>query len=65
MENSKMFSVNGCDFIFAKHNVINSLREYEPKYDLMIYDGIRLYFLIPHVRQQLISIVLLNMRGNL
>ncbi len=39
MENSKLFTINGCEFIFCKHDAIKSLREFEPKYDLMIYDG--------------------------
>ena len=51
MENSRFFEINYCQFVFCKHDVIKSLKEFEPKYDLMIYDDCTTFWrTISHTR---------------
>ena len=39
MDKTRIFYIDDCTFVFCKHDVIRSLAEYEPKYELRFYDG--------------------------
>ena len=51
MRKTRIFYVNDCTFVYCEHDVIRSLAEYEPKFDLMIHDAdLGCYRTISHPR---------------